>query len=417
MAADVAMRSTGTGSLLRQTLGLTGATVLAQALGAVSLLVQVRSLSAEDIGHLQTFTSLAAIVGSVGLLSYPSVLPHLPDRDAADLSAALLMLAVIAALVAVPVALYLGIPLPPAMAIQILASCVLGMSDALNLRFGRLDRIATSRIAAGAAVLAWNVLIWQLGSAALDPILWGQSTLSVLVALGFAIPALRMARVHDATWAGARDVLVKKRGSPMYLAPSELLGSLAFNLPTLLIEHWFGAVRAGQFGVVTRLAAPVPVVSATLGQSYHASLAAAVRASDRTFYPRFREVRRKLGATALAAAVLGLLVGPTLVGVLVGRDSDELGTIVRVMTPVYATMIWASPLANASLQVFEAQRWLLGLQVASIVGTALAFGAGHAAGSFVLALGAYSALISVRYLVMLVAASRLSSRHLQEPVR
>lgn len=400
--------------LLKQAAGLTGATVVSQVLGAVTLLVQVRALSEEEIGVHQAFQSLAAVIASVCLLSYPSVLPHLNDEDASNLSAALLPVLVGMALVALPAAQFSQVAFAPLLVVQIIGSGLIAAADMLNLRFGRTERIAASRVTLSVLLLALNAALFYAGESSLERVVWGQAVLSTLVGLGFVVPALRRANIQRATWSGAIRMLDTKRSCPMYLAPAELLGSLTFNLPTLLIQHWFGAVLAGQYGVVCRLAMPVAVVSTTLGQSYHASLAASVRTSDPAAYARFLMLRRYLGALSLSLGAVALVVGPAVLSRLVSSDSPDLGAVARILTPLYVTMLWASPLAGASLQVFEAQRFMLGLQVVSMGGTVAAFGLGALSGSFWLGLAAYSGLVSVRYLLMLAAATRLSQQRLME---
>jgi O-antigen/teichoic acid export membrane protein len=262
-----------------------------------------------------------------------------------------------------------------------------------------------------------------LRTTSLDHVVHGQVTLAVGTGVTYAWftlrPHSRRSDDGERTPLTTRvrlelvPILVAKKNCALYYAPSELLGSLTLNLPTLLIEHYFGLPLAGQFGVVLRFCgAPVTILSTTIGQVYHGALANAVRERAREAYGNFLRLRRALVGIGIFSGVGIFVVMPFVITLLLGARWRDAANIARGLSPMYAAMIAVGPL-TASFQVFEAQRAILLLQIASAAISAISFVFAGILGRFWVGIGLYSALVAVRYLVLLSGISRMSRERLE----
>lgn len=394
--------------------GLTAATLVSQALGAVTLVMLTRSLSEPDVGTYQVYLSYSAVVASVCLLSYPSVLPHLDESDYRRLTTAL-------ALVVGPVGATAGLafgafgyPFAIAIGAQVVAGGLASIGDMANIRRQRVGAIGYFRIGLAVSNMVWVAALRVRGALSLSIVLHGQVAIVLVLSLVYAALAAadaiaRLPRPHE-----IRRILLAKKNCALFYAPSELLGSLTFNLPTLLIERYFGAALAGHYGVVLRFCgAPVNIMASSVGQVYHGNLAAAVRDRRPSGYADYTRVRRGLAVLGGVSGLFFFFVVPIAIPAALGSQWATAGVIARIMSPMYAVMLWVSPLAVASFQVFEAQKTLMLLQLASVTIAIAAFsGVGWFFDSFWIGVALYSALIVVRYLVFLSQVDRQTEERL-----
>ncbi len=399
-------------SFVSKVTGLTGATTLAQVLGAGTLVLLTRLLSPADVGTYQVFLSYSALVGSVALLSYPTVLPHVKEAEYTTLVAALLGLVVIVGIAATITFHFTGIPFAPAIGGQVVASGLSSMSEMANIRRQRVRWLAASRLAFSSGNIIWVATLWLTSNASLAAVVYGQVALALLVGLIYAACTFR-GELKRPRWADMKAIFIAKKDCALFYAPSELLGSMTFNLPTVLIERYFGAALAGNYGVIVRFCgAPVTILSSTIAQVYHGSLADAVRNRRADAYDNFLRLRRGLAALGALAAAGIFFVVPPVIALMMGPSWADAGTVARVLSPMYCAMIWISPLVAASFQVFEAQRSLFVLQLAAAAIALTCFTVAGVFGSFWWGIGMYSALITLRYLLFLRKVSVLSKERL-----
>lgn len=391
---------------------LGAATVVSQCLGFAALILLTRSLPPAQIGVYQVFLSRAALVASVSLLSYQSVLPHLDAASYRTLTTALLAWNLLVSGATASILASTGTPLALQVGGQIMAAGFTSIAEMSNIRNQRSHRIAAARLVLSSSNVLWvmTAVRW-LHVTTIATVVTGQVLLAMLVGAGYAALTLRDV-VGRVELAALRRILSAKRNCAIYYAPAELLGSVTMNLPTLLIERYFGLSLAGQFGVVLRFCgAPVTILSVTIGHVYHGSLAHAVRERAASAYANFCRLRAALAGIGAAAGLTVLVVVPWLVLRVLGPDWREAADIARALAPMYAAMIWVSPL-TASFQVFEAQRAVLLLQLSSALIAVVAFVLAGSVGRFWLGIGLYAALVSARWLLSLATISRMSRARL-----
>ncbi|AKU98795.1 O-antigen flippase Wzx [Labilithrix luteola] len=393
--------------------GLGGASVVSQCFGAVALFLMTRALSPSQVGQYQLFLATSALVASVSLLSYHSVLPHLEEAGYRTLTKALLVWNVFVGLVTASVLLLLRVPLPMAIGAQVLAAGFTSIAEMSNIRAQKTSRIAFARLALSISNLAWVALsCFAFRVPSLERLVYGQVALALVTGVVYAALTLRGALGGRLHWRELRPIIVLKRNCAFYYAPSELLGSMTFNLPTILIERYFGLALAGQFGVVLRFCgAPVTILSNTIGQIYHGSLARAVRERAPGAHRNFLRLRRALIGVGASSGLGVFLFVPLAVTLLLGPTWNDAANIARALSPMYGTMIAVGPLV-ASFQVFEAQRAMLLLQIGAATISAVSFVLAGTIGHFWVGVGLYSLFVSIRYLVVLVSISKMSRQRL-----
>lgn len=393
--------------------GLGGASVISQCFGALALFFMTRALSPSQVGQYQLFLATSALVASVSLLSYHSVLPHLDDAGYRTLTKALLVWNVLVGLGTSAVLFVARVPLPMPIGAQVLAAGFTSIAEMSNIRTQQTRRIAFARLALSSSNLAWVALTCFASPArSLERLVYGQVALALGTGIVYSVITLRGHLGGRLRWSELRPILAVKRNCAFYYAPSELLGSVTLNLPTILIERYFGLALAGQFGVVLRFCgAPVTILSNTIGQIYHGSLARAVRERASGAHRNFLRLRRALVAIGTLSGLAVFVGVPFAVTLLLGPTWNDAANIARVLSPMYGTMIAIAPLV-ASFQVFEAQRAMLFLQIGAATISAVSFLLAGTIGQFWVGVGLYSLLVSIRYLVVLVTISKMSRERL-----
>lgn len=393
--------------------GLTGASILSQVIGALSLMVLTRTLSSADVGVYQVFLSRGAIIGSVALLAYPTVIPHLDARLYETLVVALLVLLALVSAASAAVCLALHTPFALWIGIQVLAAGLTSLAEMSNIRGQRVRWIAVARVAFSVVSFLWFLGLRLTGTMTLGMVVRGQVVAALVVAAVYGAASLRGALVRVPRAREIWDVVLAKKNCVLYVTPSELLGSLTFNLPTMLIDRFFGPSLAGSYGVVLRLCgAPVNILASTIGQVYHGSLAQSVRERRPEALAEFFRLRRALAGLGALTGVSVFLLVPIALRLFLGPGWDDTHAIARILSPMYAAMIFVSPLAVASFQVFEAQRAIFLLQLASAAISFASFALAGVAHSFWLGVVIYAVLVTGRYMVFLLQVSRLSRERL-----
>jgi len=395
--------------------GLTFAALTGQLLGMGSLVLIGRTFSHADIGEYQVLVAYLGIMSTIHLLALPTLLPHLPEEEIPDLLRGLLILVACSSLLsglgffmfgyraAVPLGLLLG------------ATGLMQISEMMNIREARFHLIAIARVAGSLFFLPAALGFWYFGNRDILQLIWAQVGVSTCVAALYSFSSLRP---HIANTAGAARWLTelhRRRKTPLLILPSNVLSALAYNLPVVLIERFFGAAAAAQYGMVLRFCfGPVTLLGDSISKVLHQRLAGAVRNADRAAHTSFLRVRSTLSVVGVLAAVLMGASFPFLFGLLLGPGWEPAGEYSMVLSPVFGAMIAIAPLSVALL-VFEAGRFLLAVQATHFAIAVASFGAGIWLNSLMAAVVIYSIAAFLRYLLILRRVSTLARERLGPP--
>lgn len=386
---------------------LTLATIAGQLLLALNLLLLAWLLSQEEVGVYSVFLSYAAILSTVSLLSYEVTLPNVMDEDLpAYVQALLALLAVVACLVGVGFSMF-GYRYSPLLAGQVLALGLIRLGEYVNVRGGRFGLIGVGRIAPHAAfLLLLAAFAGLVEHPKVDPVILGYVSVFVVVAASYAFVSLRNNVGAGVSWQRCARLLHARRRNPAFITPSELFNSMAYNLPVILIDRFFGAGIAAQYNIMLRFGfGPISILGNTVGSVFHSRLAGAVREGKKVL-PLYGRVRNYLLLTALAVGVGIFALYPPAIRYLLGQEWLMSARFCQLMAPLFAIMVLVAPL-SVTFYVLERQAYLFANQLAYLLIALASFAIGIAADSIWLAVGLFAFLSIVRYLIVFAKINQL----------
>ncbi len=395
-------------ALLRQASGLALASVAAQLMGIASLALIARTFTPADIGAYQVLLSCVAIVSAFQLLAFPVLLAHIDETEVGPLVRALVVLTAAAAAAIGLGFLAFGYWAPLQVACLAASSALVQLSEMANIRRSKFGPIAANRVGLSLSLLAVAATFWSVSIADVRAFIWAQVAVSATIALVYAAGSLGPVLAGRAGDRDALAVLRSRIRTPLFVLSGNTLSALAYNLPLILIERHFGAGMAAQYGMVLRFCfGPVTLVGDSVSKVFHGRLGAAVRnGSDAATMAGYRALRNTLAAGGIAVAVLIYFALPPLLALILGPGWEQAGEFCRILSPLFGIMVAIAPLTVAFL-VFEAHRLLLSLHAANFLIALGAFALGIALDSIHVALGAYCAAASLRYLAIAGTIQRM----------
>ncbi len=266
------------------------------------------------------------------------------------------------------------------------------------------------------ASLAWSQVAGAASRAALTiamGVVWRSAEAMVLASLAGATVSLLIARppVREAVAvlneaprrAALLRLLQAHRRFPLYSVPAGILEVAARESVVGVMSAAFGASTVGMLGLAQRtMRIPVQALSASMGQVFRQTAAERLgRGED--CRPLLFKTSVTLAALAAPVFAAVLLFGPDLFAALFGADWREAGRFARALVPMcflsFAVGTVSNVLMLAGWQRFDFlnQVWL------AVAATAAAWGAARLTRDPVMAVHAYGAVYSAKYLVEFAA--------------
>lgn len=399
-------------ALLRRLGALTSGTVLAQAIQLLNLVALAKLYTLAEVGEYSVFAAVVGTLAPVALLGYEMLVPASLDEDVGPFLQALLLLLFPMALLLGLLAALLSYGHALAAGLWIAGAAGQRLAEMHNVRGNRFRWIAVARLApplmmaALLAAFAWGgvhdiarLIAWQAGFTLVIGLLYAALTL----------PRARLVAHYG--WGHMGRCLSRAANAPLYLMPSNLLNLVAYNVPVLVIGHWFGPELAAQYAYVLRFGfGPVGLVGGTLYQVFYGFLSEAARTGNDAMFRQFVRARRHIGYAALAAAVGMAVVYPLAFRYLLGPEWTTAGWIAMVFAPFFAAMLYLTPL-SVSLNVFSRQHYELKTQAHYFAISVLAFGLAVLAGNAWIGFVLFSVLGCLRYALLLRDINKVLVEH------
>ncbi|MDO8119917.1 oligosaccharide flippase family protein [Isoptericola sp. b490] len=415
----------------RGALTILSGTAAGQVLALVAAPLLSRLYAPADFGLFTVISSAVAIVGTVAALRFEFAIP-LPrkERDAQalvalGLASTLVTLAVTGTLVAVAgdwfAAKFSERDLMPWLWAVPVISALMGVYLVLNqlaIRHRRYGAIGRRNILQSTAMVATQVGAGVAGlttAGLIAGLAVGQATSALSLFRGSKI--LTSDAREGRSFASLRAMARRYRRFPLVLAPSGLLNVAGLQLPVILIAYWYGSSVAGWMGLTQRvLSLPVTLIGTAIAQVYLGELARAAHDDLERARRLFISASKRLLAVGAAAALVIIVLGPTLFSFVFGAEWKTSGEFARALAVGLAAQLLAAPVSQ-TLIVFERQllqlAWDAGrliLIVAAVGGTYLA------GGSALAALWAYGIAAASAYAISWVLSFSTIRRSGRTPV-
>ncbi|MDI6623121.1 MAG: oligosaccharide flippase family protein [Brevundimonas sp.] len=337
---------------------LTGGTVLAQGILALSLPVLTRLYSPEDFSLLAVYTSLLGLITVVSCLRFNIAIP-LPEDDRVAMNLLLLALgaaALVALATAVPVfampgtiAALLGQPAIKAHLWMIPVGVILASSyDALQYWASRKRRfalISQTRVTRAAGGTGTQIGIGSFSATPFGLIL-GQVVYSGVGVVGL----LRSLGRHDrAAATGISGATLARTASeyrkfPLFSVPEALFNTAGLELAILIIAAAAAGPEAGFLMLAMRvMGLPLGLVGTSVGQVYLTEAPQKWRDGELAGFTR--RMMWSLFKTGTPPLIVAAVACPLLFPLIFGAEWARAGVIVAWLTPMFILQFVASPVS------------------------------------------------------------------------
>jgi O-antigen/teichoic acid export membrane protein len=195
---------------------------------------------------------------------------------------------------------------------------------------------------------------------------------------------------------------------PTFSMPADGANSLAQQLPNVLLNNLFTGAIVGFYSLTQSvLGLPIKFISSAMTDVYRERASADCR--DKGDCRRILlATLRNLTLFSIIPFLLLFLFAPTLVPFILGDQWVEVGSYIRILTPLFLFRFIASPL-GATLYITGRQKYLLLWQMTLLLLTIASFYFGSLIGDEHTSLALFSASYSIMYIILIGLAYKFSS--------
>ena len=137
------------------------------------------------------------------------------------------------------------------------------------------------------------------------------------------------------------------RRYPLLLLPSSLVDALATSLPLPLIASFFGIGAAGEFALISRIAAaPSALLGAAVADVFHAHFPAWLHESEQVAKTEFLRTLLRLASISAALYIPAALIAVYAMPKLLGPEWAQAGHAFRILAPYLAVALIVNPLSR-----------------------------------------------------------------------
>ncbi len=399
-------------ALLRRLGILTSGTVLAQVVQLLNFVALAKLYALTEVGMYSVFAAIVGTLAPVALLGYEMLIPGTSDDDLSPYLNAMLLLMLPIVLLLGLLAMLLSYGHAQAVGLWVAGTVIHRLAEMYNVRANRFRWISIARLAPPLMMALLLVVFVWLDVQGIDRLIDWQASLTLVLGLAYAgltLPRTVLFTRHTMTMMGA--TLRKSINAPLYLMPSNLLNLAAYNVPVLVIGHWFGPQLAAQYAYVLRFGfGPVGLVGSTLYQVFYGFLSEAVRTDNKAMFDQYARARKHMRPVAVAVAVGMALIYPLVFRYVLGPEWMTAGWISMVFAPLFAIMLYTNSV-SVVLNLFNRQRYEFISQINYFVFSVLAFGLTILLGNVWIGFFLFSALGCLRYALLLRDINKVLVEH------
>jgi len=352
--------------------------VIAQAVGFMTLPILSRLFAPEAFGAYQLFQSIVAILLVMASMRFEVAL--LRAEGDAELRAVLRLCFAVILLVSSGVALLVGLILvsgwPRAAALPFtlwlfpLALVIGGLAQMLTYlvtREAAFSVSANSKVAQSGAYAATGLAIGATAPITAGIIvadLFGRFTLAGIL-LGWAWRRDR-GLFGPVSKREIADAASKYREFPLISVPGGIVNTLGGVLTPMMIYATFSPYVSGQFGLVERgLTIPMALVVTAVSQVYMAGFAEAIRTPGQSALAQFRKVVRSMALLGVPPALILIGFGPAIFTIVFGERWQLAGEFARIMAPAFCLLL-ISGAVNMTMLLLGRQKLQMAWEVARL---------------------------------------------------
>lgn len=399
-------------ALLRRLGLLTSGTVMAQAIQLLNFVALAKLYTLTEVGAYSVFAAIVGTLAPVALLGYEMLIPGTSDDDLGPYLKVILLLLLPMALLLGLLAILLSYDHVQAVGLWVVGTVIQRVAEMYNVRANRFRWISVARLAPPLMMALLLTTFTWLGVRGMDTLIVWQAGLTLVLGLTYAALALPHTVLSTRHTRARMSATLRKSGNaPRYLMPSNLLNLAAYNVPVLVIGHWFGPQLAAQYAYVLRFGfGPVGLMGSTLYQVFYGFLSEAVRTGNKAMFDQYVRARKHMRPVAAAVAVGMALTYPLGFRYVLGPEWMTAGWISMVFAPLFAIMLYTNSV-SVVLNLFNRQHYEFVSQINYFVISVLAFGLAILLGSAWIGFALFSVLGCLRYALLLRDINKVLVEH------
>ena len=367
----------------------------------------------EDLGLYVVLLSYVPMLQLAALLGYDLALPNISDEDFPSLLLACIVILILVSFAVYGASEFFSYPFALPLGVLLIARGFGRIGEMVNTRLEQFTLMALARVARPfsiAVILVASFLVGGLGIR--DFVIWVASG-ELIFSVFYMLISFRKVSFSRGSFSGARSLLRAHASNPLIVMPSTMMNSVAYNLPTILIEKFMGGALAAQYGIVLRFCcAPLNLLGGSISTVFHGKIAKARRAKVRgSMLEEIRRLRIMLVVFGLVACV-GIAIGfPIFSNYILKGDWSDARQFTYLLLPLFFVMVAVAPLTSAFI-VFDEKKYLFLNQLSYLIISLASFGLGLAINNLLVGIGVFSALSIIRYLFINVRLGQVLRREL-----
>lgn len=346
-------------------LKLGGTSILGYVVAFAAAPLLTRIYSPESFSYYQTITIVVTLTLAVATLRYEMALPVATEKESASLvSLALFLLAVMSLIVGVGYSLYERSYIGALVSIWIFVWGIYNIFRYYALRDAKtVNSVAMSQLLnglgrVGAQILAGITFLPFIGLVAGD--VFGRFLGAQRLYQSYRAAIVKV----DFNTGSLLKVACKHKRFAIFLAPSAFISTLAQSLPFILISFFYDDFVAGQFALVTRLAAAIGLINTSVGQALIPEVSARCREKRSISNLLFQSAKWLIIAGILVIA-LTTYIGSRYGVFIFGEDWLLAGQMLSVIGWVWGVMILINTLSHL-VYILNGQHYLLMYDIVKI---------------------------------------------------
>lgn len=394
-----------------------GGNIAGKLIGILAAPVITRIYSPEDYGIFAVFASVVAVGGSLSTLRYAVTIPIAKDESLADnlLKLSFLITFILSVFFGI-VILFFGNDLTqlfsveqitPFLWILPLAFLGRGLYEALtnwNVRHKYYRIISRTRISQGISASGFKI---GLGAIGIKPL---GLLVGILVQEITGILSLLQKLIKEKPgffrqfeWRNIKYAAWRFKRFPLFQSWSQLLLSLAVQLPVIMIASIYGAEVVGVFGLAQNMInMPMNLLGISVSQVYYGEISKYGKENPEKIYKLSLSVVKKMFFVAFLPIGLIVALGPWMFGFVFGAEWFDAGVYAQILSLIILTRFISSPIAKI-FYVFEKQDMQLYLNIVRVVLILFVFGISYYLGlSAIFTIGLYSIIMAIYYVFLMI---------------
>jgi len=401
-------------SILSDFLALSFGSFGSQVISIACVYILANKFGPEIFGSFSLFLAYTSIIVIFSSLSYEQAFPSLKGESFDSMVYLTTILAIISSLIAYFFAVFLEYSLAYALGFFVLANSLGRLGELMAVRAKLFRVISTFRVIPNILfMLSLLYLVW-IESFILDEVVWFNLISFSLCWLGLYALAFFLQIASLPSLKGCMEVLISEKKFAFFVAPSQIFNRLAFNLPLILIDNFYGSYLLGQYALIQRIGfGPVSLIGSAISQIFLGYLGDLKRGdADNDFDFPFYAVKRNLIIAGLCIVVGFALVLPLVIPIIFTEDWDVAVKIGILLAPCLGATLIAYPL-TAVFTVDKMHRYLFFNQLAYCLIAGLSFIGGLWGADYLHCIFVYSLLTTARYLVLFLKANAIIKQKME----